>query len=285
MPDRPAPRRKRGLRFSDGQTRNQRRLRHSPPGSYWMHGRHAVRAALANPNRRVLRLLLADSARKRLAAELPSSLPVETLSNADLDRRLGADSRHGGIAAEVVPLAGGRSGLAALLDRPETCLLLLLDQVADPRNVGAILRSACAFGADAVVTPEARSPSESGALAAAASGALDLVPYLRVGNLAALLRKLADLDWHLAGLDDRAPGSVDELARRRPSARLGLVLGAEGVGLRRLTLESCHRLLSISTNPEMPSLNVAAAAAVALHAASRPLADLRKNRAGRDPPA
>ncbi len=244
------------------------RQRRSDGGAYWIYGTHAVRAALRNPRRRVKRLLATE--RNVPALDAPGRAPQPELVTAQrITARLEPGAVHGGVAALVDPLAGGRAELATVLDDPASALLLLLDQVTDPRNVGAILRSASAFGAAAVLAPSRRAPSESGALARAASGALDRVPYLRIGNLAETLAQLDERGWNVVGLDESAGTDIGRAARESDGSRTALVLGAEGAGLRRLTRERCHRLARIPALQGMPSLNVSAAAAVALYAFTR----------------
>ena len=237
-------------------------------GTYWIYGTHVVSAALANPDRRVVRLLLAE----RAAREFPSSshMPeIEIATPRQIAAVLEPDASHGGAAAEVVPLAGGRPALTRLLELPETTLLLLLDQVTDPRNVGAILRSASVFGASAVLAPARGAPAETGSLAKAASGALDQIPYLRIGNLAGAISMLDGHGWTVIGLHESSPDDIDSVASAPRNGPMALVLGAEGRGLRRLTRERCHRLARIPGRAGMPSLNVSAAAAVALFAFTR----------------
>ena len=234
-------------------------------GTYWIHGTHAVRAALANPRRRVARLLLSE----RAAREFPTPRrepKVEIAAPRRIAALLEPGAAHGGAAAEVFPLDGGAPAFTTVLENPESSLLLLLDRVTDPRNVGAVLRSASVFGADAVLAPSHGSPQESGALAKAASGALETVPYLRIGNLSANISRLADEGWSIIGLDQSAGEDIDAIATAHGPAPLALVLGAEGRGLRRLTRERCHRLARIPGQSGRPSLNVSAAAAIALFA-------------------
>ena len=247
---------------------NRSATRRGRAGTYWIYGTHAVRAALANPDRRVIRLMLAERAARDF---LPSSqMPkAEFAAPGQIAAVLEPGASHGGVAAEVVPLEGGQPALSRLLELPETTLLLLLDQVTDPRNVGAILRSASVFGASAVLAPARGAPRETGALAKAASGALDRVPYLRIGNLAGAIARLDNLGWSVIGLHDSSPEDIDSVASAYQNEPTALVLGAEGRGLRRLTRARCHRLARIPGRAGMPNLNVSAAAAIALFAFTR----------------
>ena len=241
----------------------------TPSGAVWLYGHHAVAAALANPTRRLRRLLATEDAEAGLAArlKLPWPLAPERTERARLDHLLGRDAVHQGVALLADPLAP--PPLAQMLDRPGP--VLVLDQVSDPRNVGAILRSAAAFGAAGVIAQDRNAPEETGSLAKAASGALETVPLLRAVNIARTLVALKAADRWVVGLDAAGPVPLDgpALAGRK----LVLVLGAEGEGLRRLTRETCDLLVSLSmpngNQGGMESLNVSAAAAVALYEITR----------------
>lgn len=227
-------------------------------GSYWIYGWHAVNAALANEDRPVRRILVSEAGAPRL--KLPRKLPnPETLQAREMDHLLGKDAVHQGIAALVAPLPG--HVLEDVLHAPEG-VLLVLDQVSDPHNVGAILRSAAAFGARAVITPKDHSAPETAVMAKAACGGLDIVPRITVTNLASALRDLKNEGWWVIGLDGEA---TQNLAAIKPSAKTVLVLGAEGKGMRRLTVESCDELAKLPMDPRMESLNVSNASAIALY--------------------
>lgn len=236
-----------------------------PKGSVWLYGQHAVAAALANPARRIRRLLLTEEAESQLAARLPppwSSQP-ERVDRGRLDQLLGRDAVHQGIALLVDPLPVPL--LAQVLERPGP--VVVLDQVSDPRNVGAILRSAAAFGAAAVITQDRNAPDETGALAKAASGALETVPLLRAVNIARTLIALKAAGCWVLGLDASGAGRLDggALTERRTA----LVLGAEGEGLRRLTRDTCDEIVKLEMPGTMESLNVSAAGAVVLYELTR----------------
>ncbi len=233
-------------------------------GGLWLYGVHAVAAALRNPARRLRRLVLTEEAEAALAAVAPPPWPVaaERIERSKLDGLLGRDAVHQGVGLLADPLAP--PGLAQALERPGP--VLVLDQVTDPRNVGAILRSAAAFGVAAVIVQDRHAPEETGALAKAASGALEVVPLLRAVNLARTLIALKAAGLWIVGLDAGGPAlSGPALAQRR----VGLVLGAEGEGLRRLTRETCHEIAGLAMPGLMESLNVSAAAAVALYELKR----------------
>ena len=232
------------------------------PESLWIYGFHPVMAALRNPDRQVRRILATANALKRLADE-GISLPIqaEDANPRDLDRLLGADAVHQGVALQAEPLTA-----LALDDLHEARLLLVLDQITDPHNVGAIFRSAAAFGADAVVTTGRHSPVESGVLAKAASGALDLVPHVEVQNLSRALTEIGELGFIRIGLDADATETLEAMPA---SDRIALVLGGEGKGLRQLTQQSCDVLARLPIDAAIGSLNVSNAAVLALYLARR----------------
>jgi 23S rRNA (guanosine2251-2'-O)-methyltransferase len=247
----------------------------APAGTMWIYGRHAVAAALANPARRCRRLLAlaeaADALRPLIAAaraDLPAQAP-ELIERRALEQLLPEDAVHQGVAAAFDPLP--RRELAEMVaDLPSDGaphIVVLLDQVTDPHNIGAILRSAAAFDARAVVVPEHGAPPVSGVIAKAASGALETVPLIRAGNLARALERLKAAGFWCIGLDADAPQS---LASLELPPRIALVLGAEGGGLRRLTRDTCDFLAHLPTRGALASLNVSNAAAVALYALTAP---------------
>jgi 23S rRNA (guanosine2251-2'-O)-methyltransferase len=244
----------------------------TPPGSLWIHGLHAVAAALANPRRRLKRLLLTPDAAADLAKRLPPPWRVQP-DMADRQRFqtfLPEDAVHQGAALLAEPLTPLELDQAiAKSDGP----VLLLDQVTDPRNVGAILRAAAAFGAACVVMQDRHAPPETGALARAASGALEIVPIAREVNLSRAIVTLQKAGFWVLGLAGDAPRTLAEAAPH--DRRVALVLGAEDAGLRRLQRETCDELVRLPIAPQMESLNVSAAAAVALYelARARPAAD------------
>jgi 23S rRNA (guanosine2251-2'-O)-methyltransferase len=237
----------------------------SDPTSVRLFGAHAVEAALRNPIRQVNRLLLTDNAERRLADILSQrSVRQQRVAPRDLDRLLGPDTVHQGVLLEAEPLP--EPTLLQLADRARAeGPLVVLDQVTDPHNVGAILRSAAAFGASGLVMPRRHSPPLSGVLAKSASGALELVPISLVPNLARALGELGEAGVDRVGLDGEAPLLIEDQSFK---GAVAFVLGSEGRGLRRLTRELCDRLCRIHTRGPIGSLNVSNAAAVALHAAS-----------------
>ena len=227
---------------------------------FW--GKHAVAAALDNPDRKVLK---AWSTREAAAfMNFPKELPVVMAEAPDLGRMVPHDAPHQGVVIEVEPLED--IWLADILaDAPERAVLLVLDQVTDPHNVGAILRSAAAFGAIGIVTQDRHSPPEGGALAKAASGALERVPWVRVVNLARALEEIAEAGFWRIGLAGEAKTEL-KIALGPP--RVALVLGAEGPGMRHNIREHTDALARLPITGEVESLNVSNAGAVALYAAS-----------------
>ena len=230
-------------------------------GTVLLYGIHAVEAALRNPARAVRRLMLTQNAERRLAEAIAARGPsIERVVPRDLDRRLGPDTVHQGALLETEPLP--EASLADLAARTRLGPIVVLDQVTDPHNVGAVLRSAAAFGAAGLVVTRRHSPPLEGALAKSASGALDLVPIALVQNLARALAELNELGCNRIGLDGTAPDLIED---EPLDGAVALVLGAEGKGLRQLTRESCDRLCRIATPGPLASLNVSNAAAVVLH--------------------
>jgi 23S rRNA (guanosine2251-2'-O)-methyltransferase len=243
--------------------------------SQWIYGRHAVAAALANPARRIRRAVALRDSAEQLASLLDDARAAsrpeqpEILERRALDALLPQGAVHQGVALEAESLAAIdlEAVLAALTPTPAPQIVVLLDQVTDPHNVGAILRSSAAFAAAAVIVPEHGGPPITGALAKAASGALEAVPFLRVTNLARCLDRLKEAGFWCVGLDSEAP---QELGALDLPARIALVLGAEGAGLRRLVREHCDFLARLPTRGELTSLNVSNAAAIALYAVTHP---------------
>jgi 23S rRNA (guanosine2251-2'-O)-methyltransferase len=225
----------------------------------WLFGRHAVLAALANPERRIERVLATKEAAERHAAQLGSK--VELFSRDDLSHRLPAGAVHQGLAALAAPLEEPQ--FEDVLARcGDNALVLALDQVTDPHNVGAILRSAAAFGVAGLIVTERHAPADTGVLAKAASGALEIVPVVRAVNLARSLEQLKKAGFWLYGLDERGDVALNDLDL---GGRVCIVLGAEGEGLRRLTAEKCDRLATIPTSAALAALNVSNAPAVAAY--------------------
>jgi len=240
--------------------RKNRSIRKTGGGlKFW--GRHAICAALDNPLRTIKKI---SGTREALGAlELPSDLPIVYCDVADLGRMVARDAPHQGMVVDVDPLPdiwlGDMLDEAASNARP----ILLLDSVTDPHNVGAILRSAAAFDAAAIITQDRHAPPESGTLAKSASGALEIVPWVRVVNLARALDEIADAGYWRIGLDGEA---TDTLPDAMGTGKLALVMGAEGEGLRQNVAAHCDTLARLPMGTGIESLNVSNAAAIALYA-------------------
>jgi 23S rRNA (guanosine2251-2'-O)-methyltransferase len=227
---------------------------------FW--GKHAVAAALDNPNRKVLRAWATREASAFM--QFPKDVAVTLAEAADLGRLVPHDAPHQGIVVEVEPLE--EAWLEDVVgDAPERAVLLVLDQVTDPHNVGAILRSAAAFGAIGIVTQDRHSPPESGVVAKAASGALERIPWVRVVNLARALEEIGEAGFWRIGLTGDAQIEIKDALG---PAQVALVVGAEGAGLRPNTRDHCDALARLPIGLAVESLNVSNAAAVALYAAS-----------------
>lgn len=244
---------------------HQKPQKSEPSKGLWLAGVHAVTAALENPNRKIFRILVTPEAARTHDRMLKARAPVgaETVSKNDIDRHLPTGTVHQGIAAQVDPLPAVHiEDLILLAKLREDAVIVILDQVTDPHNVGAILRSAAAFGALGVVVPDRHAPEETTALAKSASGALERMPLVRVTNLARALDELKAGGFWICGL--AADGAVT-LAQAKLSGKIALALGAEGDGLRRLTRETCDHLVRLPMTGQMESLNVSNAAAIALY--------------------
>ena len=234
----------------------------------WLFGLHAVRDALMNPNRVKLRLVVTKNAADKLAEAIAAGgIEPEMADPRKFPVPLDPGSVHQGAALEVKPLDRGPLEEVCLGDGTTAPLVVLLDRVTDPHNVGAILRSAEVFGARAVIGTKHHSAPETGALAKTASGALERQPYLRVTNLADAMVKLRDMGFTLLGLDGEAEATLSEALAPLEGRAVGLVMGAEGPGLRDKTKTTCDQLVKIPFAAEFGSLNVSNAAAVALYAA------------------
>jgi 23S rRNA (guanosine2251-2'-O)-methyltransferase len=235
---------------------------HGNPNRPRFWGKHAVAAALDNPERRVLKAWATREAAAFM--QFPKDVPVTLADVTDLARLVPGDAPHQGVVIETEPLEDIWLG-DILAQAPDRAVLLVLDQVTDPHNVGAILRSAAAFGAVGIVTQDRHSPPEGGALAKSASGALERVPWARVVNLARALDEIAEAGFWRIGLDGEAPMDLKDALG---PAKVALVLGAEGAGMRPNTREHCDALAKLPISDAIESLNVSNAAAVALYAAS-----------------
>ena len=253
--------RKRALRGRAGRMKGGRGSGRASAGQVRLWGRHPVEAALKNTERQHSKLWATPEGLESLDGELPAGFPVEHAQAADLARLVAKDAPHQGLVLECAALEDVFLDEVALGDpaRP----IVVLDQVTDPHNVGAILRSAAAFNAAAIITQDRHAPPESGVVAKSASGALEIVPWVRVVNLARALDELAEAGYWRIGL---AGETEAVLADSMPTGPLAIVLGAEGEGLRQNIASHCDALARLPISDAMESLNVSNAAAIALYA-------------------
>lgn len=240
----------------------------APSGGLWLYGKHAVLAALENPMRKIKRLMVTkrshDQYQKALTkihlnnrALNPEIAPIE-----HFDKNLPEESVHQGIALLTAPLPDAHMDECCAVIPDQKNLLLVLDQVTDPHNVGAIIRSAAAFGAKAIITTDRHAPPESGTLAKSASGALESLPWVRVTNLSRALDSLAEMGYWRIGLDGYADQDIRDADY---GDNIALIMGAEGKGIRKGTADHCDALVKLPISRTVESLNVSNAAAVALY--------------------
>ena len=259
---------KRALRGRAGRMQGGRGSGRAGAGQVRLWGRHAVEAALRNPARSHRKLWATREGLDSLDGDLPPDFPLEYADTADLDRLVARDAPHQGLVLECAPLEDIH--LDEVLDGAADGPIVVLDQVTDPHNLGAVMRSAAAFGAAALVTQDRHAPPEGGVVAKAASGALEVLPWVRVVNLARALEEMAEAGYWRIGLAGEADAT---LAAALPIGPVALVLGAEGKGMRHNIAGHCDALARLPISDSIESLNVSNAAAVALYAvASRPAA-------------
>src|SRR6476646_5165167 len=238
--------------------RSRREREGGADGPVILYGWHTVSAALANPERQIRKLFLTENAARRLADEnIDTRVTPEIVRPNAIDQRLGPDAVHQGLLAEADPLPS-----PDIDTLPQQGIVLVLDPITDPHNVGAIMRSAAAFAVKAIVTTGRHSPEATGVLAKSASGALELMPLVTVQNLARALNELNDRGFMTVGLDSEGSDDLGAVPLQQP---LALVLGAEGKGLRQLTRETCSVVARLDMPGEIKSLNVSNAAVLALY--------------------
>lgn len=226
----------------------------------WLYGYHAVTAALQNPRRKTYRLLLSRETAAELPPKLlPAGLSYESAGRTDFEQILPKGAVHQGIAAYVSVLP---PVYEEDLPEKERSVVVILDQVTDPHNVGAVMRSAAAFEADAVIITERNAPEATGVLAKSASGALELIPLITVSNLARTMQFLKDRGYWCVGMDGSAEKTLRDAALPR---KIALIMGSEGYGLRRLTAQNCDFMVKLPISSRVESLNVSNAAAIALY--------------------
>ena len=226
----------------------------------FIYGKHPIELALKNKDRRILEIYHTKEA---VLDKLPLHIPTRCVDRNYIENIVGRDATHQGVLARCMPLEQPTvEELIKQLEGQETAVVMLLDQITDPHNIGAILRSAVAFDAVAVIVPDAGTPEENGTLAKSASGALELIPYVRVSNLSRLMEKLKKIDFWCIGLDGYADQSI---SKTKLPKKCAFVMGAEGDGMRRLTRENCDYCVKLPMNPNIESLNVSNAAALTLY--------------------
>ena len=231
-----------------------------PSKDVLIYGKHPVELAIQNPRRTIKEIYATKPTLNEM--DIPRHIPVRPADNRLLENMVGREAVHQGVVAVCQPLSNpDLNQILRDLKDTDKALLVVLDQVSDPRNIGAILRSSVAFGASAVIIPEAGSPAETGAMAKAASGALDLIPLVRVANLARTLDTLKKADFWCVGMDGYARETIGQ---SKLPKRCALVMGAED-GMRDLTKKSCDMLIKLPMNPAIESLNVSIATAVAMY--------------------
>lgn len=230
--------------------------------TYWIFGWHACNAAFSNQNRKVEKILL-DKKQDPKKINLSRKVSTELVDSKVIEQKVGKDSVHQGIAALVHEIP---SEDLSILENLEQATIVILDQVTDPHNAGAIWRSAAAFGANAIVTTERNSAPESGVLAKAASGALEIIPRIEVKNLASAIAELKEMGFWVYGLSEHAK---EELSKFNFAKKTAFVFGSEGDGMRSLTMKSCDQTLKLNTHHSFHTLNVSNAAAVVLYEAFR----------------
>ena len=254
---------KRALRGRAGRMKGGRGSGKASSGHVRLWGRHAVEAALNNPDRAHRKLWATREGVASLDGELPENFPIEYADVQDLARLVARDAPHQGLVLECEPLADRH--LDEFFNEDISRPLVILDQVTDPHNVGAILRSSAAFTAAAIVTQDRHAPPESGVIAKSASGALESVPWVRVVNLSRALDEMAGAGYWRIGLDGDADAT---LAEALPAGKLAIVLGAEGEGMRHNVRQHCDAIAKLPISSAIESLNVSNAAAIALYAAA-----------------
>jgi 23S rRNA (guanosine2251-2'-O)-methyltransferase len=239
---------------------------HFTPTEVWLYGHHAVAAALANQERRVLRLLVTPEAMEKLRADatVPQGVLTRatTVARSDIDKAVGEHAVHQGVAMFTRPIDHHLEDVLAIAEARESCCVVMLDQVSDPHNVGAIIRSAAALDASAVITLDRRAAAETGALAKSASGALDRIAFVQITNLARTIAVLKEHNFWVVGLEADGEKTLSKVDLK---GRIAFVLGTEGEGLRRLVRESCDLIARLPITAAAESLNVSNAAAVALY--------------------
>lgn len=235
-------------------------------GQLVLYGRHAVLAALQNPKRKIFKVICTLENAKEIQDKYPDVSIVVT-DRKEIARLLPAEAVHQGYALYALPLETMPiEDLCQILADKEKCRIVILDQVTDPQNIGAIIRSCAAFGASALVVQDKNSPQESGAMAKAAAGTMEIVPTVRVTNIARAIETLKQNGFWIIGMDGYARETVDKIDK---SGKLAVIMGSEGSGMRRLIEESCDMAVRLPISEQVESLNVSTAAAIVLYELSK----------------
>lgn len=240
-------------------------------GSLLLYGRHPVFAAIANPSRQILKIYAtaenAPELKKHLTASQKNNTPLQIVDRKDIDKMLPREAVHQGYAAQCRELEDySVEDICALADQRPDCHILVLDQVTDPQNIGAIIRSCVAFNTLALVMQDKNAPQETGAMAKASAGMIELLPICRVTNLSRTLNQLKEAGFWILGMDGYAQTTIDQINK---AGKTAIVMGSEGRGMRRLVEESCDASVKLPISPEVESLNVSTAAAIALYEINR----------------
>lgn len=227
-----------------------------------LYGKHAVFSALQNPERKIIKLMCTAENAKEISQKFPN-VPLVTVDKKDIDKLLPNDCVHQGLALFCSPLQGmSIEELCARSERIDNARVLILDQVTDPQNIGAIIRSCAAFGAIAMIVQDKNSPLESGAMAKAAAGTMEFLPIVRVTNLSRSIETLKKHGFWVVGMDGYAKTTIDKMDK---TGKLAVIMGSEGAGMRRLVEESCDITVKLPISDKVESLNVSTAAAITLY--------------------
>ena len=235
-------------------------------GSVLLYGRHPVLAAVNNPKRKIIKIFCTKENVEELKKSLQQTqrnIPLEIIERKELDRMLPRDAVHQGFALQCKELENcSLEEICHLAEAEKNCHILLLDQVTDPQNIGAIIRSCVAFDTLALILQDKNSPTESGSMAKASAGMIEQLPICRVTNLSRAIEKLKDSGFWIIGMDGYATTYIDSVNK---TGKIAIIMGSEGKGMRRLIEENCDTTVKLPIAPSVESLNVSTAAAIALY--------------------
>jgi 23S rRNA (guanosine2251-2'-O)-methyltransferase len=239
------------------QQKNKLKQTGNSNNQFYIYGKHAVLAAITNSNRIIHKIFITSDEYNKI---IPKSISISKISKQELIKILPPSSVHQNIAALVTPLK--QLDINDIISKEENKLIIILDNVTDPHNIGAILRSAAAFSASCLIMTDINSPQESGTIAKNASGALEITPIIKISNLATTIKQLQNHNYWVIGLDGEANMHLEQTPTYD---KIAIILGAEGKGLRQLTRKLCDLTVKLNISPNMESLNVSNAAAIALY--------------------